>query len=298
MVTETWVFWILAEAFHFEMFTGNIRALVVLRVVRLMRIMRLVKLLRHMQECLVIIRGIGIAIRSISFVFMLLGVIIYVGAIVFRVLLEDTPMGRERFSSVSQAMGTLLVDCALSGTKGGPLMREAYDAHPLYSLLFFCFALLANVTMMGILGALLVQTIKKVTEAEQQEKQAIHNRTTMDSLWATVVELDENGDGYVTHDEFLKILSSPQNLKLLQDMDVELETLLFLADFMFDEHHGRLTQEELKQWVLDLRGSSKSTAKDHYLTRQFLTAKLTQALEVACLNPSFPHRMPGNSAYG
>merc|ERR1711933_278163 len=98
------------------------------------------------------------------------------GAIGFRVLLENTPMGNERFETVTQAMGTLLLDCALSGTKGGPLIREAYQEHPIYSLFMFFFALLANVTMMGVVGGLLVQTIKKVAEVEEVEKNNMNNR--------------------------------------------------------------------------------------------------------------------------
>merc|ERR1719195_2243556 len=105
--------------------------------------------------------------RAISLVFILLFFVIYIGAIVFRVLLEGTSFGDRHFETVMHAMGTLLLDCALSGTRGGPLMREAYSAHPIYSLLLFAFVLLTNVTMMGLLVGLLVQTIKKVAEVEE-----------------------------------------------------------------------------------------------------------------------------------
>jgi len=278
MMTETWLLRILIEFFGLKVPMGNLRALVVLRIVRLVRIMRLVKLLHHLPELLVIVRGIAIALRAISLVFVLLGMIIYVGAIVFRVLLEDTSMGNELFGTVLQAMGTLLVDCALSGTKGGPLMRKAFEAHPVYSLLFFCFALLANVTVMGVLGALLVQTIKKITEAEDDAKRHIQNTTAIDKLWAHIVSLDENGDGFVTFEEFLGLLSDPKNLRLLKRMDVDPENIVLLADFVFREHNGRMSQKALKQWVLNLRGSQKSTMKDHYVTQKFLTEKLNEAL--------------------
>jgi len=276
MIVETWVLWCLAAALGFEVAGNNIRVLTILRMMRLVRIMRLVKLFRFMPELLVIIRGIGIALRAISLVFALLGLIVYIGAITFRVLFEDTAIGKKRFDTVTQAMGTLLLDCALSGTKGGPLMREAYQTHPFYSFLIFCFALLANVTIMGVLGGLLVQTIKKVAEVEEEEKRIFNNLATMDVFWSHLEEMDENNDGYISRVEFLNHLSQPQTLKILKQLDVDPELLVFLSDFMFEENKGRLSQEAFNQWVLDLRGSQKSTLKDHYVTRKFMMTKLTQ----------------------
>jgi len=278
MVVETWVFWFLFAAAGFSVSVSNMKVLVVLRMLRLMRILRLAKLFRFLPEMLVIIRGILVAMRAISMVFLLLSVILYVGAIAFRVLLENTSVGREHFETVSQAMGTLLLDCALSGAKGAALMRETYQVHPIYAVTMFAFVLIANLTMMGVLGALLVQSIKKIAELEEEERRIMHNHEVMDELWQFIVAMDENHDGYIAYEEFFHMLSEPQTLKFLKALDVDPEILISLSDFVFEENQGRLSQEAFNQWVLDLRGG---TLKDHYLTRKFVKAKLTQLLEAA-----------------
>lgn len=280
IVVETWVLWFLVATFGFDVSGNNIRVLAVLRMVRLVRVLRLVKLFRFLPELLVIIRGIGIALRAISLVFALLGIIIYMGAIAFRVLLERTAVGQERFHTVMQSMGTLLVECALSGTKGGPLMQETYQAHPIYSFFMFCFALLANVTVMGLLGGLLVQTIKKVAEVEEEEKRKLNNEATVEDFWNQLVAVDSDNDG-IDLPEFLRLLAEEGTLKILKKMDVDPRTLVSLSDFMFEENNGRLSREAFNQWVLDLRGTQKGTLKDHYVTRKFMTGKLQQIYRVA-----------------
>jgi len=190
-------------------------------------------------------------------------------------------LGREQFATVTQAMGTLLLDCALSGTKGGPLMREAWAEHPIYGFLFFCFALLANVTMMGILGGLLVQTIKKVAELEEGEKAYIRNLEAMDDFWKHVQAIDENNDGFITVAELFKSLSEKKTVRLLKQMDVDPEALVFLSDFVFGQKNGRLRREEFNRWVLDLRDGQKGTLKDHMVTQKVIVGQVNQVVRMA-----------------
>jgi hypothetical protein len=101
----------------------------------------------------------------------------------------------------------------------------------------------------------------------------------MDDFWLHLGDVDENGDDYVSREEFWKLLASPKTLKLLKQMEVDTESLINLADFVFREHKGRMRKRELRNWVLDMRCSQTSTLKDHYVTRKFLTTKLTQIVE-------------------
>merc|ERR1719362_1212827 len=275
-VVETWVLWLLEAAFSLDA-AGSRRLFVVIRTMRLMRILRIVKLFRFLPELLVIVRCIGVALHAISLVFTLLGTVLYMSAIAFRILLENTSLGRERFETVSQAMGTLLIECTLSGTKGGPLMREAYQVHPIYSFFVFCFVLIANVTMMGVLGGLLVQSVKKVAEFEEEERQITKNFAIMDDFWTQVDAMGNKS--YIARDEFLDLFSKPQILKLLKKMEVDPAIVVSLSDFMFEENNGHLSREAFHQWVLDMRGTQKSTLKDHYVTRKFMKAKLKQIFE-------------------
>merc|ERR1712079_517348 len=74
MVVETWLLSIAISIFELQMSSHNFRLLTVFRIARLVRVFRLAKLFRFMPELLVIIRGIGIAMRAIWLVFALLGI--------------------------------------------------------------------------------------------------------------------------------------------------------------------------------------------------------------------------------
>jgi len=279
LVLETWVLWFLIGVLSIQMSASNVRVFSVLRMMRLVRVLRLVKLFRFLPEVLVIVKGIGVAMRPISLVFILLFMVIYVGAIIFRVLLEGTGFGDERFSTVMQAMATLLLDCAITGTRGGPLMKEAYLQHPAYSILIFIFMLLTNVTMMGLLVGLLVQTIKKVAEVEELEKKEDKNKQNMTDFWEHVRASDGDNDGYISIHEFYKLLGQRKTARLLKKMDVDPERLILLSDFVFDESDGRLSQEDFNQWVLDMRATQRGTIKDHIETRKFFTGKMKHFLQ-------------------
>jgi len=277
MVVETWVLTGIAALFDLNIGGGNLRMLSVFRTLRLVRILRLAKVLRHVPELMVIVRGIGISLRAMAVVLALLGLVIYVNAIVFRVLMEGTSIGERKFGDVMSAMGTLLLDGALAGHKGGPVIREAWSESPFYAVLLFLFVLLANVTMMGVLTGLLVQTVKTVAEVEKEEKQIKHMGVTMANFWHALSQADEDGDGNIDEHELHKMLEDARKLKILQKMDVDVESLVNLSSFIFEQHGGSVTQEEFTTVVMDLRGSRKATVKDHVETRKFISSTLKLA---------------------
>ena len=98
-----------------------------LRMLRLLGVLRPGNVLPSLAELLVVVRGTAMAFRAINVVSVRLTLILYVSGIAFRVLLEDTTSGQKRFHSVTNAMGTLRLEATLSGSRGGVVMREAYD---------------------------------------------------------------------------------------------------------------------------------------------------------------------------
>jgi len=235
--------------------------------------------LQHVPELMVIIRGIGIACRAIAVVLALLLIIIYVAAIVFRVVLEGTPLGISRFPDVPAAMGTLLLECTLSGNRGTTLIREAFNQHLACAMLVLVFVLLANVTIMGILTGLLVQTVKTVAEVEKEEKMVKELVRTMDQLWGHAMEQDVDFDGFISTAEFWSLMELPDTVRLLQSLDVDVEGLINVHSFVFEQNNERLNRSEFLRVILDLRGSRKATVKDHMETRKFIGAQLISNVE-------------------
>jgi len=269
MVFETWVM-LLAFSVGSTFSTANLNVLAVFRVLRLLRVLRLARVLREMDELLVMVRAIAIAFRAISIVLVLLGLLIYMGAIVFRVLLEDTALGARRFGTLPAAMGTLLLEATLSGTRGGPVIREATSEHIFYGFLILVFVLVANITMMGVLGGLLVQTVKTVAEVEKEEAQVKRVARKMDELWADIVRGETRTDS-ICEGQLKNFLRKRRDLpKKLQDVGVDVEALVSASGFIFDQHEGQLGKPQLKRMVLDLRGKNAAKVKDHVETRRFV----------------------------
>merc|ERR1712032_1741518 len=178
-----------------------------------------------MGELLVIVRGIGIALRAISVVLVLMGFIVYIGAIVFRILAEGTAVGESHFSSVTAAMGTLLLDCTISGTRGGLVMKEANeDFTPfnfLLTALVFVYVLLGNITLMGVLTGLLVQTVRTTAEVEKEESVVNHISNTVDSLWGRLMRFDSNGDGTIDEEEMQNLFQDVDFIHLMDSEGVD-----------------------------------------------------------------------------
>jgi len=277
LVCEVWVFGTVAAISGRNIAGGSLKLIIVFRVLRLSRVFRLARVLRGVPELMVIVRGLGIASRAIVVVLLLLGGIIYVGAIVFRGMLEGSAFGAKWFPTVLSAMGTLMLECTLSGARGTPLIREAHKESIVYSGLLLCFVLLANVTMMGVLAGLLVQTVKTVAESEKEEKSVRDLINTMDELWCLAMKHDEDRSGTIDEIEFRNMLSVKETALILRHMDVDVEGMASVCGFLFEQNSGRLTRKAFLELVLDLRGSQKATVKDHIETRKFVHAALKQS---------------------
>jgi len=92
---------------------------------------------------------------------------------------------------------------------------------------------------------------------------------------------DADDDGKINMDEFTELLADKNTARLLLALDVDVEGLASVAQFVFQQHHGNLGRKEFLQMVLDVRNSNKATVKDHIETRKFTEATLHGMLDAA-----------------
>jgi len=74
--------------------------------------------------------------------------------------------------------------------------------------------------------------------------------------------------------EFGTLIQACDTARILQAMDVDVEGLIGLSGFVFDQNNGRLERDTFLQMVLNLRGNKKATVKDHMETRKFLRSEI------------------------
>jgi hypothetical protein len=274
VLLDTWIVPALMVATNFRL-DGNARFLLVFRLLRILRVLRVVRVVREIPELLLIIKGVIMAFRPIIIVLALVGLIVYAFAIVFRVFLDSTEIGAKRFASVPASMATLLIDVTLSGSRGGPIIRETYRESAVGAVILFFFVVVANITMMGVLGGLLVHTVRTVAEVEKEEHTVKDALARFDSLWQQFLKQhDEDNDGCISARELQDLCCKKNVKRILQQLQVDLDDFEDVCEFVLQENGGALTRSQLQKIILDLRSKNTAKVKDHVVTRRFFQSEL------------------------
>merc|ERR1712008_551225 len=117
--------------------------------------------------------------------------------------------------------------------------------------------------MGGVLAGLLVQTVKMVAEAEKEEKSVKELVKTMEALWNYALKHDVDNSGTIDEMEFRNIISVKETAQILRKMNVDVEGMVGVSGFIFEQHGGKLAKKDFMNMVLGLRGTQNSTVKDH-----------------------------------
>lgn len=285
-VLETWVFNFIMMAVDSGGNTADsgMGSTVILRMARLLRLSRMARmarLFRIMPELMILLKGMLAAIRSVLFTMALLGILMYVYAIAFTQLTEDTDMGKEYFNTVPEAMVSLLLFGTLKDNVGD--VAKAIGGEGIfYGLLFTTFVLLAALTVMNMLIGILCEVVSSVATVEKEEMVIMFVKNKMQQLLDSGV--DEDDDHMISKDEFLNLLHDESAVSCLQEVGVDVVGLVDFAEFIFecDESHEekKLNFADFMEEMLQLRGTKEATVKDVVDLRKYLRTKHKEVLRV------------------
>mmetsp|Transcript_114998 Transcript_114998/g.211479 ORF Transcript_114998/g.211479 Transcript_114998/m.211479 type:complete len:788 (+) Transcript_114998:60-2423(+) len=190
MVFETWAMTIVLAFVSGGGSTGlgNASLLRLLRLLRLSRMARMARLLRSMPELLILIKGMIAAIRSVFFTLLLLFLLLYISAILFRQLTADSAVGEEFFPGIMSTAHRLVLDGMLHD---GPadLMAACVD-EGMYILvpLFYMFILMAAFTVLNMLIGVLCEVVSAVAATEHEELTIVFVKERLQDIVDRVVE--------------------------------------------------------------------------------------------------------------
>eukprot|EP00929_Paragymnodinium_shiwhaense_P061111 TRINITY_DN3051_c0_g2_i2.p1 TRINITY_DN3051_c0_g2~~TRINITY_DN3051_c0_g2_i2.p1 ORF type:complete len:1150 (+),score=209.50 TRINITY_DN3051_c0_g2_i2:217-3666(+) len=301
MNIETWVVPFLVDQFlkGSEGTAGgdasNALMLRLLRMLRLAKMVRMVKLLRALPELLILLRGIGRAMRSVFFTLCLLFILTYVYAVAFVQLSTGSYIGDTYFSNVPYAMFTLIVRGALVDNISTFLadVMEKSSSGGVIAFLFLIFVLMASLTVLNLLVGVLVEVVSVVAACEKEEMVVAFVRGQMKMICE---ELDMNGDCLISKEEFMQVLTRHDACEALREVGVDPIDLVDAADFIFidlmDLHatiHGdgkdgeidedevqiigkdkQITFSEFMDIIMQYRGSNNATVRDIANCRKFV----------------------------
>jgi voltage-gated sodium channel len=240
----------------------------VLRLFRLARLSRLVRMLRSLPELMVMIKGMIQATSTVGYTLGLLMIITYVFSIALRNLVPKDPCIGEcengtieevYFSSVPEAMHNLIIFGTFLDALSD-IIADVKEASPVCLVLFWIYIALASLTVMNMLIGVLCEVISAVAVEENESMQV---DAIFDKFGAIVSDLDQDSDGTLSWEEFKVILDVPDTMKALEQVNVDPESMVDMAEDFFFEDGVPVTVplDDFLGMVLDLRGGQQATVK-------------------------------------
>jgi len=264
---------------------GNASMLRMARLLRLSRMARMARLFRAMPELLILVKGMGAAMRSVFFVLCLLMIVMYVFAIVFRQLTDGTQVGSEYFNSVPQAMHSLLLHGTLLDAVGDRV-NELMEVSFVLVGVFYLFVLLSALTVLNMLIGVLCEVVSGVATTERENLSVSNVRARLVEI-VHASGIDEDGSGCLSKAELSKILDIPVAVKTLAEVGVDVFALVDNIDYIYesqragpeDEEEMELDFETFMRIILDLRGCNQATLKDIMDLKKYMVNTLKDQRE-------------------
>jgi len=269
MVVETWVMYIILLISGGSKFVFKAGSLSVLRILRITRVVRLVRLLRALPELMILIKGLAAASRSVAWTMCLLVIIIYVFAVAFRILTRNDPIGAKYFPDLKTSMITLLLPGLLPDN--ADTVMDIGGGNLFYGIFFMCFILIAAITVMNMLIGVLVESVSAVAAVE---KEALNLEYVKSELSSLMKDIDKDEDDRLSRTEIAGILGSPEAMRIISKVGVDVDGLIDVADFYLFNKKDNITFSEFLELVLQLRGNNTTTVRDIVDLRKFVLDEL------------------------
>jgi len=281
MAVETWFLTIAILVFgggtSFSM--GDTSLLKGFRLVRLVRMARMLRLLNALPELMVMIKGMFVATRAVSCTILLMVVIVYVFAVLFRQLTDDTELGDNIFPSVHQSMRFLLLYGTLPDLADPT--NEIWDESTLFVIIWGIYILVVSITVMNMLIGVLVGVVQTVATVEKEQLMVSFVKRNLLTILAdgvkgqdgTIIEADDNE---ISKDEFDLLITMPEAIRSMEQMGVDVVGLVDLGDYIFKDQSATLPFGDFMELMMQLRGSNQATVKDIVDLRKFIVGEMKE----------------------
>lgn len=225
MVGETWVMPFVGGA------SGGMGNLSILRLLRLLRLTRMAKLMQAVPELLTLVKGIVASIRSVGSTLALLIVFIYVFSIIFTGQYKESEdeVLRAYFGNMSLSMFTLFINGTILDDLSTVCAALLADSQVMLWVLIL-FILLSSFTMLNMLIGILCEVVS-ATAVYERNKMAITE--VEDVLSKFFTEIDADGSGKISQEEWEQMVHNERVLKALQGLGIEAEHIKLVANVIF-----------------------------------------------------------------
>jgi len=219
---------------------------------------RITKILKNIPELMVLFKGMSVAARSVIATLSLVGVIIYICAIVFRQLCRGTGLEDEYFSSVPDSMSTLLLTSTTPDLLH--IVKDDFGKAGIgFAILYFAFIMFTSFLVLNLLIGVLVNVVSVVATGEREQLQVDLIRYQLVKIFGVI---DEDHNNTVSKKEFIMMLHKPQVVQALTRSGVDSAGLVDFVDLIFEDDLEPITLNDLLAFIIQLRGGNHATVKD------------------------------------
>jgi len=268
-------------------------------VLRLARLLRLIRVARIAPEVMILVKGFLTALKAVFFTMLLLIVIVYVFAIIFKTQSVGDPQLEKIFPDVFRAAWVLILQGVFMDGPTEVLEKIRVNSYPLTGV-FFVFIALSSFTIMNMLIGILCNVIGRVTDSEASDAMEARFRANL----LTLLEVyDKEGNQKLHSDEFDLFVRNPEVQTFMKRNDVNANDLLQLKAVLFEpslkademsrtstsmgwKDSDDLTFEGFVSATLRLRGANMATVSDIVNVREYLRIRLDKIQEATCAGPT------------
>lgn len=148
----------------------------VLRAMRVLRVLRVVSIAPSLRR---VVEGFITALPGMASVFLLMGMIFYVAAVMATQLYgQDFPL---QFGDLASSALTLFQVMTLEGW-AGDVVRPLMEVHPYAWLFFLPFILITTFAVVNLLVGLIVNSMQEAAEVDKKLVEDAHQRQLIDRL--------------------------------------------------------------------------------------------------------------------
>eukprot|EP00746_Dinoflagellata_sp_MGD_P003755 gnl/MRDRNA2_/MRDRNA2_107268_c0_seq1.p1 gnl/MRDRNA2_/MRDRNA2_107268_c0~~gnl/MRDRNA2_/MRDRNA2_107268_c0_seq1.p1 ORF type:complete len:665 (-),score=142.03 gnl/MRDRNA2_/MRDRNA2_107268_c0_seq1:62-2056(-) len=267
---------------------GGMKQLSSLRMLRILRIARMVRLLKVFRSLWLIIKGILDAVPTISWAGILQLLMLYVFAILFvqvigkekgyyRAIEDPEWAGKEidyigedfdvyqHFGNVLRSMYTCFEIC-LEPT----MIRPVIEKQPYMLPVMIAFIFVSTFGVMNVIVGVIVDTTMAAStsvKGDEEGEKILRKVQAIEKIRKLCMEMDTDGDGYVSLPEVTEALKRPDLIQALQDVtlpvmcgDEEFYRLMdsggqdMVTHMKVVKHLLRAVQGNLPGYIVDLKG--------------------------------------------
>lgn len=224
-----------------------------LRILQLFRLLRIVRLLRISRELSMLVLSLAMSVRAVFWVFLLLFVFMYIGA-----LICSSELGQSENENLRRTFGTIWLSIyshfkILTLEAWPDICNWAMEESPIWALYFIAYIVIVNLALVNLLTGLIMDGVCQYAQAEDwsselQVVEATPFVEAMRGLAGEEVMFDEAGFIQLLDNQYFKDLLGVYGITLRMEPEA-------LFEVLDTKRAGSLSVDELATALLRLRGS-------------------------------------------